>query len=76
MVDAGAPVGGGRTFVEDPLGGSGPAAQALTEHVVGVPPVLHLALERDEIEGRDDGIEGHPGIVPAARDRPGAEIGA
>ena len=70
VVDPGTAVGGGRTLVEHPLGRAGAAAEALGEHVVDVPAVEGGVLERDEIERGRDGVEGHPGIVPAAAPGP------
>ena len=72
VVDAGPAVGGGRTLVEHPLRRADAPAQALGEHVVGVPAVEGGVLERDEVERGCDGVEGHPGIVPATARGPSA----
>ena len=65
VVDAGAPVGGGRTFVEHPLGRALAPAQTLREDVVGTPAGEDALLERDQVE-RGDRFEGHPGYFTGA----------
>src|SRR5262249_23373445 len=66
VVEAGAPVGEGRSLVEDPLGGALAPADALREHVVVPPRSEHPLLERDEIGGREHRPERHPSTLRAS----------
>ena len=65
VVDARAPVGGGRAFVEHPLGCALAPAQALGEDVVGVPARQDRVFEGDEVQRRRNGFERHPGTLRA-----------
>jgi hypothetical protein len=73
VVDPGPAVGSRRSLVEHPLRSAGPAPQALGEDGVGVPAVEGGVFERDEVERRRDGVEGHPGIVRATVRDPSAD---
>ncbi len=75
VMDARPAVGGRRALVEHPLGCTLAPPEALREHVVGVPPGEHGLLEVHEVEGRGDGIEGHPGSLRVPRVGASSEIG-
>ena len=59
VVDARAAVRGWGTFVEDPVGRTLAAAEALGEDILVAPTIEHRLLERDGVE-RGYGIERHP----------------
>ena len=63
-------VGGGRALVEDPLRGAARAGGGSRRTRRRRPSASSTGvLERDEVERGGDGVERHPGIVPAARVR-------
>ena len=59
VVQTGPAVRGRRPLVEHPLGCALAAAQALGEHVVVGPALLHPGFELDEVDVAVDGVERH-----------------
>ncbi len=74
VVDAGAAVGGGRTLVEDPFRRALASPQRLGEHVVRAPAAEDAVFERDEVEPRIDGVEGHARTLPSPSVDPGVAL--
>ncbi len=63
VVEAGPPVGGGWPLVEHPPRPPGPAAPHLREQVRGAPAGQDALFERDEVQLRVHGTEGHPHTI-------------
>src|SRR6478735_6530259 len=64
----------GRPFAEHPFRRIPPPAQRLGEHVALPPLSQDTLLERDEIEPRIDGIEGHGPTIPSTSSDPGPAL--